>query len=361
MRIVIKIGTNVLTTDAGLIQEEAVQRLTKEIFGLRKQGHEIILVSSGAVGCGKARLPNIQSKQEVQIWAAVGQPFLMSLYSRYAEQFGFEIGQFLILRSELTDRERYTNLVEVLEEMLKSGVLPIINGNDVIAMADLVAKDNDMLAAMIAVALKADRLLLLTNQEGFFTANPLVDSTAKLIKEVKNVDFELEQLCAGPKSSGGSGGMLSKIRAAKHAVNAGIETLIVNGREKNVLEQALQASNHIGTKFLATKRAEDLSQQKRWLMAAKCFGQLVIDDGAVRALRNSKSLLLPGIISVRGVFDKGEIVEVVSNKGLAIAYGKTNYNNSDIYNKLNERKQSGKGQTLEKEVIHHDHMTVLGV
>lgn len=276
------------------------------------------------------------------------------------EKLGLEVGQFLILRSELIDRERYTHLVEVLEAILKNGVLPIINGNDVIAMADLVAKDNDMLAAMIAVAVRADKLLILTNQAGFFTANPVLDPAAKLISEVKNVDFELEKLCAGPSSSGGSGGMLSKIRAAKHAVNAGIEILIVDRREDQVLKRAL-AERYIGTKFVAAKINADLSPQKRWLMAAKCFGQLVIDDGAVKALRNSKSLLLPEIISVKGFFNKGEIVEIVSVTGLAVGYGKTNYGYKDILDKLNERKRLGAALTLGKEVIHCDHMTVLGV
>ncbi len=359
MRIVIKVGSNVLTNDTKLVSEGVIKRLSEEIFALQKQGHQVILLSSGAVAYGRARLPKIKFTENKQIWAAVGQPFLMHLFGKYAEIAGAEIGQLLILRSELTDKDRYNNLIVVLEGMLKAGVLPIINGNDVIAMADLVARDNDMLAAMIAVAMKADKLLLLTNQEGFFTGNPLTDTEAKLITVVKDVDFELEKMCVGPKSSGGSGGMLSKIRTAKHAVNAGIETIIADGREIDCIKRAL-AENHIGTKFIAQKQ-KAISDQKRWLMAAKCFGQLVIDDGAVKALKSSKSLLLPGIISARGVFDKDEIVEVVSKSGKAVAYGKINYTNLEIVEKLNERKLAGSSAPKLKEVIHSNHMTVLGI
>lgn len=357
MRIVIKIGTNVLTSDQGIIQEQSIERLSEEIFDLLENGNEIILLSSGAVAFGKARLSDINTVHNNQIWAAIGQPYLMGLYGKFAEKYGVKVGQLLILRSELTQKDRYFNFVETLEDMLRAKILPIINGNDVISMSDLVAKDNDMLAAMIAVAVKADKLLILTNQEGFFSANPLIDKNAKLIKEVKNVDFELEKLCVGPKSSGGTGGMLSKIRAAKQAVSAGVETLIVDGRQKGVLKKALSES-YIGTKFAALNHKE-LNLQQRWLVAAKCFGQLVIDDGAVDALRRSKSLLFPGIITSRGIYDKGEIVEVVSKSGQAVAYGKTNYDYKIIEEKINSRKIDGQRQTLDKEVIHSDHMTVL--
>jgi len=359
MRIVVKVGTNILTDDSNSINPSKIKKLTEEIFAMRKNGHEVILVSSGAVGSGKAKLPNLKSTDDKQIWAAVGQPLLMQEYGKCASEFGAEVAQCLILRSELTDRERYINLVAVISEMLKAGVLPIINGNDVISKADLVTGDNDQLSAMVAVALGADNLVILTNQQGFFTANPTIDKSAELIKEVKNVDFELERLCAGPKSSGGRGGMLSKIRAAKHALSAGIEVIIADGREKDALNRAL-GNPHIGTKFLASK-VKELSEQKRWLLAAKGFGQLVVDDGAAKALRNNKSLLLPGIISSRGIFDKGEIVEVVGKSGIAVAYGRVNYGNKEIQNAMSVRKALGKGQALEKEVIHCDHITVFNL
>ncbi len=357
MRIVVKVATNVLSNDTNVIQPSVIKNLIAEIFELRKAGHEIILVSSGAVGFGREKLPKLDSVEDKQIWAAVGQPYLMQFYGKYAGEFGADVGQLLILRSELTDRERYTNLVAVLNSMLKAGVLPVINGNDVISKADLVTGDNDQLAAMVAVATGADKLLILTSQKGFFTADPSVDKNAELIKEVKNVDFELERMCSGTKSSGGRGGMLSKIRAAKHAVHGGVETLIVDGREKDIILKAL-TKDHPGTRFAAAV-PKDMSEQKRWLLASKGFGQLVIDDGAAKALRSNKSLLFPGIISSRGMFDKGEIVEVIGKTGLAVAYGKSNYSQKDIQGAMSIKQALGKGRALEKEVIHCDYMMVL--
>jgi len=357
MRIVVKVGTNVLTDNSDVIQNSVVKRLTAEIFELRQKGHEVVLVSSGAVGSGRARLPALLSVDDKQIWAAVGQPYMMQLYGKYAAEFKAEVGQLLILRSELTDKERYVNLVEVINGMLKAGVLPIINGNDVISKADLVTGDNDVLAGMVAAAIGADKLIILTNQEGFFTADPNFDKQAKLIKEIKNVGFELERLCSIGKSTGGRGGMLSKVRAARQATNAGVETIIADGRTEGVLAKAL-GSPHIGTKFLPIG-AKDINEKKRWLLAAKGFGQLVVDGGAAAALLKSKSLLLPGIISCRGMFDKGEIVEVVDKSGLAIAYGKVNYSLDEVQKALALRKDLGRGGNLEKEVIHADHMAVI--
>lgn len=357
MRIVVKVGTNVLTDNSDAVQTAVVKRLTAEVFALRQKGHEIILVSSGAVGSGRARLPKLGGEDNKQIWAAIGQPLLMQMYAKYASEFGAEVGQMLILRSELTDKDRYSNLVAVIKGMLKAGVLPVINGNDVISKADLVTGDNDLLAAMVAVAAAADKLIILTNQAGFFTADPNFDKSAELISVVKNVDFELERLCSSGKSTGGRGGMLSKIRAAKQAAHGGCETIIVDGGQKDVLARAL-GNPHLGSKFLPLG-SKDLSEQKRWLLAAKGFGQLVVDDGAAAALRNQKSLLLPGIISSRGLFDKGEIVEVIGKTGLAVAYGRINYSQKDIQNALTIRKAGVKGKSLDKEVIHLDHMAVI--
>ncbi len=359
MRIVVKIGTNVLTGDSNTPQRSAIKRLTGEIFALRQLGHQVILVSSGAVGAGWQGLTGLVSAEDKQIWAAVGQPVLMHLYAEAAKEYGAQVGQILILRSELTDRQRYDTLVKVLDGMLEASVLPIINGNDVISLADLLTSDNDLLAGMVAIAARADRLVILTNQQGLFTADPNLNKNAQLVREVENIDFEFERLCSNTKSSPGRGGMLSKVRAAKHAANAGIETYIVDGREKGILLKVFH-SPHAGTKVLANG-AEQITEHRRWLLAAKGFGQLVVDDGAVKALRNFKSLLFPGIVSVRGVFSKGEIVEVINKTGLAVAYGKINYGQTELAEALLAKKTHNKEhQTrFEKEIIHYDHMAVM--
>lgn len=361
MRIVIKIGTNVLTGNSGAPQRAGINSLVDEIFALRDLGHEVILVSSGAVAAGRQMVPNLPSGVDKQIWAAIGQPLLMHYYEQAAKKFGAEAGQVLILRSELIDRQRYNTLVKVLDGMLKSGVLPIINGNDVISLADLLTSDNDLLSGMVAIAARAERLIILTNQQGLFTADPNLDPNAKIVKEVENIDFEFERLCSNTKSTPGRGGMLSKVRAAKHASNAGIETYIADGREKGILLKIVNGLNP-GTK-IKSSGIQQISDHKRWLLSAKGFGQLVADDGAVKALRNNKSLLFPGIVSVRGVFSKGEIVEVINKTGLTVAYGRINYGQNELAEALLAKKTHNENfqARFKKEIIHSDHMAVMKV
>ncbi|MDP4000659.1 MAG: glutamate 5-kinase [bacterium] len=358
MRLVVKVGTNVLTDNSDQVQGFKVEEIVSQIFNLKKD-HQIILVSSGAMALGKQALPELELSQKKQVWAAIGQPLLMNLHAEQAEKFSLEIGQCLLLRDDFTDRDSYDHFVNTIEGMLTAKILPIINENDVVAMSDLTVGDNDLLAAMVAVALDADKLILLTNQSGLYTANPDTDADAKLISEVKNIDAELEKLYSDKTvSSLGRGGVLSKIRAARHAVNAGIETYIVDGRKKDVLGDVLSKKDS-GTRFLTTA-AKASSLQKRWLMSAKGFGQLVVDDGAVKALEQGKSLLLPGIIAIKGLFDKTEIVEIISKTGLAVAYGKVNYSSQDIQKAVKLKNQTDKKSgILEKEVIHRNYMVSL--
>lgn len=357
MRIVIKVGTNVLTDNSDKVQEFKVAQIIKEIVDLKTE-HQIILVSSGAVALGKEALPELKLNQKKQIWAAIGQPLLMKLYAEQAHKIRLEVGQCLLLRDDFTDRDSYDHFVNTMEGMLTADVLPIINENDVVAMSDLTVGDNDLLAAMVAVAMDADKVVLLTNQSGLYTGNPDTETTAKLISEVKNIDYELEKLYSNKTGSSlGRGGILSKVRAARHAVNAGIEAYIADGRREGILKKILNKENQ-GTKFLTTATKAG-SAQKRWLLSAKGFGQLVIDDGAVKALAQGKSLLLPGIVTIKGLFDKSEIVEIISKTGSAIAYGKINYSNQDMQKALNMRKQSNKANILDKEVVHRNYMVSL--
>jgi glutamate 5-kinase len=292
-------------------------------------------------------------------WAAVGQPLLMNLYNSCAKKYHITMAQCLILRSDFMDKERYDNFVATVEDLLAAGVLPVINENDVVAMPNVTASDNDLLSAMVAIALGAQKLVLFTNQKGLYSANPESNPTAELIPLVKDVDFELEKLCRpGELSTLGKGGMLSKIRAAKQAVNAGIETCIADGRASDALAHLFD-DQFEGTRFISAYPVPN-SSYRRWLMAAKGCGQIIIDEGAVRALNHNKSLLLPGITNIKGLFDKGEIVEVISREGIAVAYGKTNYGNKEIQTTLTLRKKSAKRNlTLEREVIHRNYMTTL--
>ena len=354
MIFVIKVGTNVLANDSYEIRDEKISAMIDQIGRLMKAGHKVVLVSSGAVGSGRARLTDLRMAHKKQIWAAVGQPMLMERYNHFGRAKKLATAQCLVLRHDFSERERYDNFVLTLSGLLQAGALPIINENDVMATEDLTVGDNDLLSAMVAVAIGADKLILLTNQRGLFTSNPDKDSSAELIETVKNVDFELEKLCSKEISEGGRGGMLSKVRAAKHAVNAGIEAHILDGREPDAIDKLL-SGDKIGTRFPA-KPVAYVSGQKRWLLSAKGFGQIIIDDGAAKALGQNKSLLFPGIIGVRGMFDPKEVVEVVGRRGDAVAYGKVNFGSEALKNLLIEKNRGKKKVKLDKEIIHCDYL-----
>ena len=358
MRIVVKVGTNILIDKQGKISSQRIEHVGKEIASLIKGGHEVVLVSSGAIAAGRSIAPKLSISQNKQVWAAVGQPALMQLYISHFKKFGIKVGQCLLLRDDFTDRERYDNSIKTMEGMLASKILPVINENDVVSMEDLTVGDNDLLAAMVAIALESDRLILLTNQSGLHTANPETDESAELILKVESMNKEFEKMFSGKPSLMGRGGILSKVRAARHAVYAGIETYIADGRQKGILRKLIERRKG-GTHFPARK-VSDITAHQRWLMSAKGFGEVVVDDGAVRALQNGKSLLFPGIFEIKGLFEKGQIVEVISRKGLPVAYGKVNYGHRDIQNTLALRK-SGKKSALAKELIHRDHMVVLNI
>lgn len=357
MRIVVKIGTNVLTNDGDKVDFERIRSLVFQLAEAAKK-HEVILISSGAVAAGRKKLGGLSLKSN-QVYAAVGQPLLFEQYNRAATEYGIVFGQCLVLRHDFTEREKYENFLQSCRGMLAEKVIPIINENDVLTSEDITVGDNDILAAIVAIATSSDKLVLLTNQGGLFNDNPAANPSAKVISEVKDIDFELEKLCRKETSSMGRGGMISKVRAAKHAAQAGIETVIASGGEEDILAKIMGREN-CGTKFLAPTHPK-LTTQKRWLMAAKGFGQMVIDDGAVKALQNGKSLLLPGIIKILGSFEKNEVVEVFSKTGKVVAYGKVNYGSEKIWQALVARKTSKEAAAnLEKEVIHRDYMVVGG-
>ncbi len=251
MRIVIKVGTQVIAGENGLSQKK-IAGLMKDISYLVKRGVEIVLVSSGAIGAG---LPNIpfSNPHRKKIAAAIGQPLLMHDYIREAKKHKVQIGQILIISDDFTNKERFSNFVSNIKAMLAHKILPIINENDVMKTEDLTIGDNDGLSAKVAVGLKADKLLILTNQNGLHTKNPDQDKNAKLIKKVSEINSKIENSCSSGKSLLGMGGMHSKIQAAKYATSGGVETLIGNGKEKGIIMKAL-GKNFPGTRFIAKKK-----------------------------------------------------------------------------------------------------------
>ncbi len=254
MRIVIKVGTQIIAGTKGLNQTK-IRNLIAEIALLVKKGHEIILVSSGAIGAGLpvVNFSDISLQSNKKVASAVGQPLLMHDYIRAAKKHKITVAQIIILNDDLTNKEHFQNFVLNIENMLHHKVLPIINENDVMKREDLLVGDNDNLSAIVAVGLKANKLIILTNQEGLFTANPDIDKNAKLIKKVAKVDAKIEKLCHQKKSALGRGGMITKVEAAKYATSHGVETFIGRGNKKNILINAVIGKNFSGTRFLAQK------------------------------------------------------------------------------------------------------------
>jgi len=250
MRIVIKVGTQVIAGKNGLDQNK-IGNLIKQIALLLKRGCEVVLVTSGAIGAGLPQVP-FTNPHRKKIAAAIGQPLLIHDYIREAKKYKLSIGQILILSDDFTNKERFKNFVLNIKAMLSHKILPIINENDVMKTEDLTIGDNDILSAKVAVGLKADKLLILTNQNGLYTCNPDYNKDAKLIKKIANIDSKIENLCSLDKSDLGLGGMLSKVQAAKYATSRGVETLIGNGNEKDIIIKVL-GKNFPGTIFISKK------------------------------------------------------------------------------------------------------------
>ncbi|KKT00248.1 MAG: Glutamate 5-kinase [Candidatus Nomurabacteria bacterium GW2011_GWA2_43_15] len=249
MRFVIKIGTQSISGKSGL-NKGRIRQIVAEIAALFKLGHEVVLVSSGAIGAG---LPLVQFKSPLRkkIAAAVGQPILMQSYIHEARKRRIVAGQILILSDDFTNRKHFKNFVLNMEAMLSHKILPIINENDVMKREDLRVNDNDMLSAMVAVGLRADKLIILTNQDGLYTKNPDIDKNSELIKNVTKIDSKIKSLCFS-KSDLGVGGMLAKVKAAEYATQKGVETLIGNGERRGIMVGALRR-NFYGTRFMAKK------------------------------------------------------------------------------------------------------------
>ena len=251
MRLVIKIGTQVVSNKTGL-NKKKIRQIIKEIAELLKLGHEVILVSSGAIG-GGLPLVHFAGPLQKKVAAAVGQPMLMHNYINGAKKHKIVVGQILILSDDFTNQKHFKNFVLSVKAMLSHKVLPIINENDVMKREDLRVNDNDMLSAMIAVGLGADKLLILTNQNGLFTDNPDSNKNANLIKNVKNIDAEIKAACSVGKSDLGVGGMCAKITSIEYATKRGIETLIGNGEKTGTIIKVI-GKNFFGTRFLANNK-----------------------------------------------------------------------------------------------------------
>jgi glutamate 5-kinase len=362
-RLVIKVGSSLVTNDGRGIDHAAVGRWADEIAALKRDGREVVLVSSGAIAEGMKRLGwavRPKAIHDLQAAAAVGQMGLVQAYEAAFSAFGLHTAQILLTHDDLADRRRYLNARSTLTTLIALSVIPIINENDTVTTDEIRVGDNDTLGALVTNLIEADVLILLTDQHGLYTADPRRDANATLVTTARADDPSLESM-AGGAASLGRGGMLTKVLAAKRAARSGASTVIASGREPQVLTR-LASGERIGTELVA--EAQTLGARKQWLADhVQLAGKVRLDDGAVRALaREGKSLLPIGVVAVEGSFERGEIVGCFAPDGREVARGLVNYASSDaarIVRQPSSQIEAILGWVDEPELIHRDNLVLL--
>ncbi|GLV14307.1 glutamate 5-kinase [Alicyclobacillus hesperidum] len=360
-RAVVKVGSSSLTDGAGVLSVAKMERLVKQIAELQREGcWHIVLVSSGAIAAGLGKLGWQRARismPEKQAAAAVGQTALMEEYERLFAREGLHVGQLLLTRADVEDRKRFVHIRNTVQALLRHEIIPIINENDTVAVEEIRFGDNDSLAGLAALVSEADKLVLLTDIDGLYTANPRTHPEATRIDEVLEITDEIERLAGGAGSAVGTGGMRTKMTAAKAAVQAGVEVVIASAQTPDVLRRAL-SGEPVGTRFLPA--AQPVSLRKSWLMhAPKPEGALTIDAGAVHALlTGGGSLLVPGIVSVTGDFQEGAVILLQSVKGDPVGKGITSFSARDLDDLL-ARRRSGEDLHNVHEVVHRNDMVLV--
>lgn len=331
-RIVVKVGTSTLTHATGKLNLERIEHLVRQLTDLRYQGKEVVLVSSGAIGAGMGKL-NLDKRPktipEKQAIAAIGQGILMQLYEKLFSEYGQIVAQLLLTKADMDDRRRFLNARNTLITLLQLGVIPIVNENDTVAVEEIRFGDNDTLAALVGTLVDADLLILLSDIDGLYTADPRKYPEAQLLQVVEAVNDTIENAAGDVGSKFGSGGMATKISAAKVATNAGIPMIIANGAEDNIIRRLIHGEQ-LGTLFVARELKTHL--RKNWIaFGSKVEGVIVVDDGAKEALiAKGKSLLPSGILSVSGGFSSGAVVSITDSQGREFARGITYYSQSEL-------------------------------
>ena len=362
-RVLIKVGSGVIAAEEGGLNEDVVKTIVDEVFYLKGRGIDVILVSSGAVACGmsilgiKRRPAEIPKKQAL---AAVGQAHLIRTYERYFNKLGIHVGQVLLTREDVEHRKRFLNAKNAMEELIKMGIVPIVNENDTVMVEEIKFGDNDRLSALVAIMMDVDLVVMLSTVDGLYTEDPLTHGKAKKVKVVdcaKEDPFSI--CCVRGTSHYGTGGMASKLVAISQLASSGIPAVIAKG-EAGVMRR-LFSGELVGTVFIPSGRR--VSGKKRWLaFATHPAGRIVIDEGACNAIvKGGKSLLPSGILDVEGKFEPGDVVSCVTPDGKEVARGLTNYSSEEIA-KIKGLKtfeiESVLGYKHFDEVIHRDNMVI---
>jgi glutamate 5-kinase len=363
-RVVVKLGTSVLTSGSRQLDKAHMVELVRQMASLMKSGVEVVLCTSGAIAAGREHLgfPSLpDTVANKQLLAAVGQGQLILAWSQLFSIYGLHVGQLLLTRADLHDRERYLNARDSLNALLANGIIPIINENDAVATNEIKVGDNDNLSARAALLCDADLLILLTDQKGLFDADPRANPDAKLIKQVINIDDSLRSLAGGAVSGLGTGGMATKLQAADIARRAGIEVVIASGHHPRVIQNAV-CKEAVGTHFTALENP--LESRKQWILAGPATrGKLVLDAGAVIAVtQKGRSLLSKGILTVSGEFERGATLQLVDEKGREHARGMSRYSAKDlvkIAGKHSDEIEPQLGYDYGDAVVHRNDMVVL--
>lgn len=361
-RIVVKLGTSTLTNGTDRLSRPVMLELIRQVADLHVAGHQIVVVSSGAMAAGREVLKQPSLPQHLplkQMLSAVGQGYLMNLYSTLFGYYDISIGQILITHDDLRHRIRYLNARNTFQTLLEHGVVPVVNENDTLAVDEIRVGDNDNLSAYIAALIDADYLIMLTDQDGLYDQDPRQNPEAHLISHVRKITERIWALAGDSSSGQGTGGMITKIQAAQLATRSGTQTIIARGTTPNVLLRII-AGEAIGTTFEPT--ATHLESRKRWLLAEQSRGTLVVDQGAIRKLQAEGASLLPiGILRVEGEFERGDVVVVESEDNQSIAHGLANYGSQELA--LIGRRHSRDiidvlEYTYGDEAIHRDNMVI---
>lgn len=361
-RWIIKIGSSVLTNHGRGLDGQAMDAWVAQIAALKREGHEVILVSSGAVAEGMVRLGwqrRPDTMHELQAAAAVGQMGLIRAYEARFERYGLHTAQILLTHEDVSDRSRYLNARTTLRTLLQLGVVPVVNENDTVATREIGVGDNDTLAALTVNLVEADLLVILTDQDGLYDADPRANPQARLIPEARAGDKALEAL-AGDGGALGRGGMRTKLTAAAWAARSGAATLIVNAKQPDVL-QRVAGGESLGTLLMPGERR--VAARKRWIAGQlQVRGRLRLDEGAAKVLRESgKSLLPVGVVAVEGEFGRGEVVVCLDPRNAEVARGLVNYSSAEarrICGLPSGRISDVLGYAGEPELIHRDNMVL---
>jgi len=366
-RIVAKFGTSLLTAGTDRLDLEVMASLVEQVAQLQRQGKEVIVVSSGAIAAGRQKLGLTKERKDIpfkQVLASVGQSQLMHAYEQLFGGHNISVAQALLTRGDLTDRAGYLNARNTLLALLELGVICIVNENDVVAIDEIEGAafgDNDNLSAMVANLIDADLLVMLTDIGGLYSADPHRDPKAKLIHRVEKIDAEIERLAGGAFDYQGTGGMVTKIEAAKLATASGVTVVIADGREPDTLIR-VASGEAVGTLF--SPRVSKLESKQRWLLSGlACKGKLVVDEGAASAIKKqNKSLLPAGVVTVEGDFQRGDIVDIFDQQGDHLGSGITNYGCLDINTIKGSRSDkifSLLGYEYGAEVVHRNNMVIV--